>query len=124
MKRFSTLLALLAVFCAPMMVHADTDTVTGVWNISGKVEGFPVLVRCDFERQGDHVGGTCHDGDTGDAHQISMGSVRGDTVTWSYKRRFLLAMFEPRYHGHIEGDSMTGDISVAGHNGAFTADRQ
>jgi len=131
MKRLPTLLALAAVLCAPVLVHADaplpiqadTDGVTGAWNITGQVEGFPVTVRCDFQRHGDAVGGVCHDDGTGAAHMISSGSVRGDKITWSYKRRFLLAMFEPQYHGQIVGDSMRGDISVAGHNGAFTADR-
>ena len=124
MKRLPILIALVAVLFAPMLVRADTDSVNGAWTINGKVEGFPVTVRCEFQRRGDQLGGVCQDdGGAGAAHVISTGSVRGDQVTWSYKRRFLLAMFEPQYHGQIVGDSMRGDISVAGHNGAFTADR-
>jgi hypothetical protein len=118
------IIALIAVLCAPLLVRADTDPINGVWNITGKVEGFPVTVQCAFERHGDDLGGVCHDGGTGKPHTLSNGSVHGDQVTWTYRRRFLAAVFEPRYSGHIEGTSMRGDILVAGHNGAFTGDRQ
>lgn len=124
MKRFTSLLALIAVLCAPMLVRADTDPVNGVWNISGRVEGFPVSVRCAFVRDGDRLGGVCHDDGTGKAHVLSTGSVHGDQVTWTYRRRFLVAVFEPHYSGMIDGASMSGAISVAGHSGAFTADRE
>jgi len=124
MKRLPSLLAVIAVLCAPMLVRADTDPVNGVWNISGQVEGFPVTVRCEFERHGDQLGGVCHDDGTGQAHVLQTGSVHGDQVTWTYRRRFLVAIFEPQYSGQIDGTSMTGAISVAGHSGAFKADRE
>jgi hypothetical protein len=124
MKRFFQLLSLITALCAPMMVHADTDPVNGVWNISGQVEGFAVTVRCAFERNGDQLSGVCHDDGTGAAHVLSTGSVHGDHVTWTYRRQFLIATFEPQYSGQIDGASMSGAISVAGHSGAFTADRE
>jgi hypothetical protein len=124
MKRLISLLALITVLCAPMLVRADTDPINGSWRINGQVAGFPVTVRCDFERNGDKLGGVCHDGDTGKEHVLSNGSVHGDQVTWSYRRQFLAAVFEPRYSGQIEGYSMKGAITVAGHNGAFTGDRE
>ncbi len=121
----AALLAVLLLTLFPMLVRADTDSVNGVWHINGKVEGFAVNVSCALERHGDDLSGVCHDGGVdGPSHVLSSGAVHGDKVTWTYKRRFLVSMFEPRYSGQIDGDSMRGDINVAGHSGVFTADRE
>ena len=123
--RPATFIAIVALVFTPMLVHADTDTVSGVWKINGQVEGFAVTVSCALERHGDDLNGVCRDGGgDGPAHVLSSGTVHGDKVSWSYRRRFLLSMFEPRYSGRIDGTSMMGAINVAGHNGVFTGDRE
>lgn len=117
--------ALTGLSAAPSLAPADVDPVNGAWNVKGKVEGYPVKVRCEFERRGDQLGGLCRDGDAeGAAHALSGSAVQGDHVSWTYHRRFLFRNYEAQYAGVVNGATMTGTISVAGHTGAFTAARE
>lgn len=114
-----------AVVAIPGLVSADVDTVTGAWAVKGKVEGYPVQVRCEFERQGEGLAGLCRDGDaSGEAHVLTESGVKGDHVSWTYHRRFLFKTYRAQYDGVVNGASMTGTISVAGYTGPFTATRQ
>ncbi len=125
MRNWLKSLALVAAIAAPGLVSADTDPVTGAWAVKGKVEGYPVMVRCEFERRGDQLGGLCRDGDaTGPAHELTESGVKGDHVSWTYHRRFLFKSYKAQYDGVLTGDQMTGTISVAGYSGPFTARRQ
>ncbi len=125
MKRLLKSLALIAAFAIPGLVSADTDPVNGAWSVKGNVQGYPVVVRCEFDRRGDQLGGLCHDGDAaGPAHELSDSGVQGDHVSWTYHRRFLFRNYKAHYEGVLSGTSMTGTISVAGYSGAFTATRQ
>lgn len=126
MRNWLKSLALIAAIAAPGLVSADVDPVSGVWAVKGKVEGYPVQVHCEFERRGDQLGGLCRDGDaTGAAHALTTESgVKGDHVSWTYHRRFLLKTFTAQYDGVVNGGSISGTISVAGYTGPFTATRQ
>jgi hypothetical protein len=110
---------------APTLAAADADPLTGAWNVKGSVEGFPVRIHCEFERRGDQLAGLCRDGGAdGTAHGLSMGTIQGDHVTWAYHRRVFAHNFEPQYSGVVDGLTMKGTISVAGHSGDFTAQRE
>ncbi|MDR3506593.1 MAG: hypothetical protein P4L64_01720 [Caulobacteraceae bacterium] len=107
-------------------VAAQDDPINGVWNLKGKVEGFPVYVRCEFERHGDQLAGLCRDGGYADGtpHTLTSGVILGNHVIWTYRRHFLTRPYEPQYTGIIDGATMKGTILVAGHEGHFAATRQ
>ncbi|HEY2659024.1 MAG TPA: hypothetical protein VGI79_04835 [Caulobacteraceae bacterium] len=118
-------MAIIAALAIPSLVSADTDPVNGAWSVKGKVQGYPVVVRCEFERRGDQLGGLCRDGDAdGPAHELYESGVQGAHVSWTYHRRFLFKTYKAHYDGVVSGASMTGTISVAGYTGAFTATHQ
>jgi hypothetical protein len=125
MRNLLKSLLFVAALAAPGLVSADVDPVTGAWAVKGSIQGYPVVVHCDFERRGEQLDGLCHDGDaSGEAHALTESGVKGDRVSWTYHRRFLFHTYRAQYDGVVNGGSITGTISVAGYSGPFTAIRQ
>ena len=56
--------------------------------------------------------------------QLGEGEVNGDEVTFRYTVDFMGQDLEFVYSGALDGDTMTGTVSVFGTMGEFTASRQ
>ena len=121
MWRRLTILAALAAILTPSVSLANDDLLSGLWRVSGRVSTFSFNVTCRLERHGEQLGGACLEGTNGAAHPLTGGSIEGDKVTWTHQGRFLLKTFNVVYSAVLRGDEMQGEVSAAGHGGAFTA---
>jgi len=120
----SALLPLLMVAAAA----PGSAEVSGPWHVTGKVSAFAFTLNCDFKPDGERLGGVCVDASTNDpkvaagkSHVLTAGSVKGDAVTWTYQSSFLFSKFDVTFKGTQSGDKMSGEITVQGHEGTFTA---
>ena len=121
MWRKLTILAATAAIFAPSVSLANDDLLSGLWRVSGRVATFDFSVTCRLERHGEQLGGACLEGTNGTAHPLTGGSIDGDKVTWTHQGHFLLKTFNVVYSAVLHGGAMQGELSAAGHSGAFTA---
>jgi hypothetical protein len=121
MWRLFGILAAVAIF-APTVSLANDDLLSGLWRVSGKVASFDFNVTCRLERHGEQLEGACLEA-KGKVHPITAGSVEGDKVTWTHEGHFLLKTFDVVYSAVLHDGEMHGELSAAGHSGAFTADK-
>jgi hypothetical protein len=121
MLRLISVLVAFAAISAPSVSLANDDLLSGLWRVSGRVATFDFSETCRLERHGDQLGGACLHGHGNDAYPLTGGSIAGDRVTWTHKGRFLLKTFNVVYSATLEGAAMHGELSAAGHSGAFTA---
>ena len=94
---------------------------TGIWAVSATVSGNPVTSDCTFTQEVATLTGTCS-GELGEG-EVS-GEVSGNEVTFRYTVQFNGQDLEFEYSGALDGDAMTGTVSVFGTMGEFTASRQ
>lgn len=120
MWRKLAILAATAAIFAPSVSLANDDLLSGLWRVSGRVATFNFNETCRLERHGDQLGGACLEG-SGKTHPLTGGSIAGDKVTWTHQGHFLLKTFNVVYSAVLSGDAMHGELSAAGHSGAFTA---
>ncbi len=120
-RKFAILAATAAIF-APSVSLANDYLLSGLWRVSGRVATVDFSVTCRLERHGEELGGACVEG-SGKAHPLTGGVVEGDKITWMHKERFLLKTFDVVYSAVLHDGAMHGELSAAGHSGAFTAAR-
>ncbi|HEX4179724.1 MAG TPA: hypothetical protein VHY32_02935 [Caulobacteraceae bacterium] len=120
MGRLLSVLVVAAAIFAPSVSLASDDLLSGLWRVSGKVASFNFNVTCRLERHGEELEGACLE-DKGKVHPITAGSVDGDKVTWTHEGHFLLKSFNVVYSAVVHDGAMHGEMSAAGHSGAFTA---
>lgn len=138
MRAFVWALGLLAIAGPAMAAERAADGaatgvagVAGHWILDGKFERFAYRLDCRLTQTGEDIGGVCTDVATSDpqhkpqgSHAITSGKVDGDTVRFTYKTHFLAFPFAVNYSGVLDGDRMSGTITVPGWRGAFTAVRE
>ena len=122
MWRLLGILAAAAAIFAPSVSLANDDLLSGLWRVSGRVATFDFSVTCRLERHGEQLGGACLEGN-GKVHPLTSGSVEGDKITWMHQGKFLLKTFNVVYSAVLHDGAMNGELSAAGHSGAFTAAR-
>jgi len=120
MRRLLSIIAATAAILAPSVSLANDDLLSGLWRVSGRVATFDFSVTCRLERHGEALAGSCLEAN-GSVHPLTEGSVAGDKVTWTHQGRFLLKTFNVVYSAVLDGGAMRGELSAAGHSGAFTA---
>ncbi len=123
MWRHLGILAAAAAIFAPSVSLANDDLLSGLWHVSGKVASFDFSVTCRLERHGEQLGGACLEARNGKVHPLTAGTVEGDRVTWTHEGKFLLKTFNVVYSAVLHDGEMHGELSAAGHSGAFTADK-
>jgi hypothetical protein len=130
MRRVLAATPLLLAILAAAPADAAQEGATGRWTVSGRVAGFAFTLACDFQQVGQILSGVCADTATSDPkvkagrrHVLSRGHVDGDQVSWTYPSSFLFSRFDVDYVGARAGDRMTGQITVQGRTGTFTAQR-
>ena len=91
---------------------------SGNWTIDGDVQGNPVGLSCVIKQAEDaKIAGTCQ---VNDMEATEIGGAAKDA---GFKFAFTVMGYTLTYSGTVEGDSMNGDIEVAGATGTFTGKR-
>ena len=93
----------------------------GTWAVIATVAGNPVPSDCTLVQEAAVLTGTCS-ADLGEGEVT--GEVNGNEVTFRYTLDFNGQDREFVYSGTLDGDAMTGTVSVFGMMGEFTASRQ
>jgi hypothetical protein len=109
---------LIACAVAALTIPAAAADISGTWTIAGEVVGNPINMKCAFAQDGANVTGTCS-GAMGSTK--TTGSVAADKVTFQHTVE-QGQVYELTYSGTLDaaGNSMTGEIAVAGVTGTFT----
>ncbi len=111
MRIFILVLAVL-----PMAVAA-TD-VSGKWTINGDVVGNAVSLDCSFQQNTEgKITGKCS------VNGMDPTDVTGDVKDAEFKFSFNASGYVLTYTGTIQGDTVKGNIEVAGVTGMFTGTR-
>ncbi len=116
-------LALVVLLASAPAVAAEAPA-TGAWAVHGKVSAFQFDLTCRFEQTGGAISGVCYDAGTNKPHPLTQGALSGDHIRWTYQSSYLLKKFDAAYSGTLAGGSIKGDITVPGHQGQFTAQKQ
>ena len=107
---------------AGAVLPALAADVSGRWNLDGDVQGNPIKAACDLKQDGTQLTGTCKAEDH-DPWKVA-GKVEESKITFSYDVEHEGQTYTLVYTGTIDGNSMKGDIEVAGVAGEFTAKKE
>ncbi len=102
MRRRLNILVAVAAILAPSVSLANDDLLSGLWRVSGRVATFGFSETCRLERHGDQLAGACLEG-SGKTHPLTT--------------------FDVVYSAVLHDGEMDGELSAAGHEGAFKAAR-
>jgi len=117
-RRTSILMVILsAALTLGARVHAAPD-VSGKWTIDGDVQGNAVALKCDVQQNADaKVSGKC------DVNGMETVDLAGDVTDTTLKFAITVQGYTLTYTGKLEGDTVSGDIEVAGTGGTFSGKR-
>jgi len=91
---------------------------SGNWTIDGDVQGNPVGLTCAVQQSADlKITGKCQINGSENA------DIEGTAKDATFKFAFTVQGYTLTYTGTLEGETMSGDIEVAGANGKFTGKR-
>jgi len=102
------------------LVPAGTTAadLSGNWTIDGDVQGNAVGLACVIAQSADaKIAGKCQVNGAEEAEIEGAGKDAG------FKFAFTIMGYTLTYSGTVDGDSMNGDIEVAGATGKFTGKR-
>ena len=101
--------------------HAQAKDVTGVWSITGDVEGVPVIETCTLVQKDSVVTGSC-DTNTG-KYDIAGGGIKDDGISFSHGGKYEGSDLTIVFTAKVTADAMTGtmDVTPFGVSGSFTA---
>lgn len=109
------LMLMLLPLAAARIAAAD---LSGNWNIDGDVQGNPVNLTCTVQQAADaKITGKCQ------VNGMEATEIEGAAKDAAFKFSFTVQGYTLTYTGTLEGDSMSGDIEVAGANGKFSGKR-
>lgn len=98
-------------------VRIATADLSGNWTIDGDVQGNPVAMVCAVKQDAEKLTGKC----------VINGSenteIEGTAQDSSFKFSFTVQGYTLTYSGTVEGETMAGDIEVAGASGKFSGKR-
>jgi hypothetical protein len=102
------------------LVPAGTTAadISGNWTIDGDVQGNGVGLTCVIAQSADaKIAGKCQ------VNGAEAAEIEGDAKDAGFKFAFTVMGYTLTYSGTVDGDSMNGDIEVAGATGKFTGKR-
>ena len=112
--RFARLLLILLPLVPASLAAAD---LSGDWTIDGDVQGNAVNLSCALKQGADaKLAGKC---DVNGMPAEIEGSVKDDSFSFA----FTVGGYTLTYTGKLEGETIAGDIEVAGATGKFTGKR-
>ena len=113
MRAIGLTLLLLLPF-APGINAAD---LSGKWTIDGDVQGNPVGLACTIEQAADKISGKCQ------VNGMESVDIDGTAKDNTFKFAFTIQGYTLTYSGTLEGETVAGDIEVAGVTGKFNGKR-
>jgi len=102
------------------LVPAGTTAadISGNWTIDGDVQGNAVGLTCIIAQSADaKIAGKCQ------VNGAEATEIEGAAKDEGFKFAFTVMGYTLTYSGTVEGDTMNGDIEVAGTTGKFTGKR-
>ena len=110
---------ILVLLALPLAAASD---ISGKWLIEGDVTGYPVILNCSFEQKADLkiVGKCTAKGGEGTETLDISGAADGEKFKFSFTTS---SGYTLEYTGTLQGDTIKGDIAVAGVTGTFTGKR-
>ena len=91
---------------------------SGKWTIDGDVQGNAVALKCDVQQNAEaKVSGKC------DVNGMETVDLTGDVADTTLKFAITVQGYTLTYTGKLEGDTVSGDIEVAGTGGTFSGTR-
>ena len=115
MRRTGFALGAFVLLATPDISAAD---LSGNWTIDGDVQGNPVNMTCTIQQAADaKITGKCL------LNGSEQTEIDGTAKDSTFKFSFTVQGYTLTYTGTLEGDSMSGDIEVAGANGKFSGKR-
>jgi hypothetical protein len=109
-----TLTLLMLPLAAAGIAAAD---LSGNWTIDGDVQGNPVNLTCVVQQADAKIAGKCQ------VNGMEATEIEGTAKDAAFKFAFTVQGYTLTYSGTLEGDTMTGDIEVAGATGKFSGKR-
>jgi len=107
---------LMVLFAAPAVISAAD--LTGKWTIDGDVQGNPVNMECTVTQAADaKITGKCL------LNGSEQTEIEGAAKEANFKFSFTVQGYTLTYTGTLEGDTISGDIDVAGTTGKFNGKR-
>jgi hypothetical protein len=119
-KEFAMRLAVWVLVALPLASAsvAAAGDISGRWTIEGDVQGNAVNLNCQVQQSADaKIAGKC------DLNGTDKTEIAGAVKDTSIKFAFTVGEYTLTYTGVVQGDTITGDIEVAGASGRFTAKR-
>ena len=102
----------------PLTTASMAADLSGKWTIDGDVAGNPVNLTCAVKQDADaKITGNCQ------VNGMEATEIEGAAKDATFKFAFTVQGYTLTYTGTLEGDSMSGDIEVAGTQGKFTGKR-
>ena len=115
MRRAKLLLAALPL--TVLQVAAASD-MSGKWTIVGDVQGNAVNLNCLVQQDAEaKLAGTCQ------VNGMEPVTIAGALKDATFRFAFTAAGYELTYVGTVNGDTMEGEIQVAGVSGMFKGER-
>jgi hypothetical protein len=112
------LIGLVAMTLSLLPAGAPIADLSGNWTIDGDVQGNPVGLTCTIQQAADlKIAGKCVINGSENA------DIEGTAKDATFKFAFTVQGYTLTYTGTVEGETMTGDIEVAGTNGKFSGKR-
>ena len=117
-RRTSMLILMMLVALTPGALVQAAPDVSGKWTIDGDVQGNAVNLKCDVQQSAQaKVSGKC------EVNGTDTVDMAGDVTDTALKFAITVQGYTLTYTGKLDGDTVSGDIEVAGTGGTFSGKR-
>jgi len=104
---------------------AHATDVSGLWDVSTRINQTPVVIHCSVLQIGLQLSGWCKPETAGIDPSAFTGKLDGDTATWGYDVTFRGSRNHVAYSATLTSSTaMTGTLTGTGAPAAFTAARK
>jgi len=111
-------LSLMVMMLPLALANVAAADLSGKWTIDGDVQGNPVNMTCDVTQAADaSIAGKCL------LNGSEQTELEGTAKDASFKFSFTVQGYTLTYTGTLTGDTISGDIEVAGATGKFSGKR-
>lgn len=107
----------LAMLVLAVLQLAAASDMSGKWTMAGDIAGNAVTLNCSIQQNAEtKIAGKC------DINGNPV-EIAGDVKDAEFKFSFTAGGYTLTYTGTFQGDTVKGDIEVAGANGTFSGKR-
>lgn len=128
MKKFHSLIAMMALVLFPFMLGGQDIDVTGDWEMTSQTPRGERTQTIHIEQDGEKLTVTMQGGFRGgqEGGEITAeGTIQGNKVEWSFTRSTPRGEFTIKYTGTVDGDTMAGEVDRGqGGTSPWTAKRK